>query len=92
MPTADLVDEAASSVKIARETRPEELDNLERKKLELEVEIHALEREKDAASKERAEAAKKDLQDLEDQLAPMKAQYEVRRSQPFPSAHRRRSC
>lgn len=39
----DLLDEAASSVKVARETRPEEIDSLERKRLELEVEVHALE-------------------------------------------------
>ena len=76
----DLVDEAASSVKIARETRPEALDNLERKKLEVGIEIHALEREKDEVSKQRLEAAKKALQDIEDQLTPMRAQYEAEKS------------
>lgn len=74
----DLLDEASASVKVARETRPEQLDLLERQKLELEVEIHALDREKDAASKERAETARKTLQDLEDQLEPLRAEYEVR--------------
>jgi len=39
----DLVDEACASARVARETAPEEVDRLERKKLELEVEIHALE-------------------------------------------------
>lgn len=39
----DLLDEAASAVKVARETKPEAIDILERKKFELEVEIHALE-------------------------------------------------
>lgn len=39
----DLVDEACASVRVTRETSPEEIDKLERKKLELEIEIHALE-------------------------------------------------
>lgn len=72
----DLLDEAASAVKVARETRPEAIDELERRKLGLEVEIHALEREKDEASKERLEAAKKAIQDVEDQLTPLKQHYE----------------
>lgn len=72
----DLLDEASSAVKIARETRPEALDELERKKLGLEVEVHALEREKDEASKERLELAKKAIADVEDQLGPMKREYE----------------
>lgn len=72
----DLLDEAASAVKVARETRPEAIDELERRKLGLEVEIHALEREKDDASKERLEAAKKTIQDVEEQLTPLKAHYE----------------
>jgi ATP-dependent Clp protease ATP-binding subunit ClpB len=37
------VDEACASVRVTRETSPEAIDKLERKKLELEVEIHALE-------------------------------------------------
>ncbi|KDN50244.1 hypothetical protein RSAG8_01580, partial [Rhizoctonia solani AG-8 WAC10335] len=72
----DLVDEACASVRVTRETSPEEIDKLERKKLELEIEIHALEREKDAASKERLGLAKKAIADLEDRLQPMKAAYE----------------
>lgn len=72
----DLLDEASSAVKVARETRPEQIDQLERDKLRLEVEIHALEREKDDASKERLEKAKKTVADIVDQLAPLKAEYE----------------
>ncbi|KAJ1311502.1 hypothetical protein OPQ81_009989 [Rhizoctonia solani] len=72
----DLVDEACASVRVTRETSPEEIDKLERKKLELEIEIHALEREKDTASKERLGLAKKAIADLEDRLQPMKAAYE----------------
>lgn len=42
----------------------------------MEVEIHALEREKDAASKERLPIARKAIADLEDELQPLKANYE----------------
>ena len=48
----------------------------QRRKLELEVEIHALEREKDAESKERLLAARKAIADVDEQLQPLKAQFE----------------
>lgn len=64
------------SVRVTRETSPEEIDKLERRKLELEVEIHALEREKDEASKERLVTARKAIAEVEEKLAPLKAQYE----------------
>ncbi|KAL0581617.1 hypothetical protein V5O48_000433 [Marasmius crinis-equi] len=72
----DLVDEACASVRVTRETEPEEIDKLQRKKLELEVEIHALEREKDEASKERLQLAKKAIAGVDDELRPLKAAYE----------------
>ncbi|EPQ60633.1 hypothetical protein GLOTRDRAFT_52989 [Gloeophyllum trabeum ATCC 11539] len=72
----DLVDEACASVRVTRETAPEAIDKLQRRKLELEVEIHALEREKDEASKERLQIAKKAIADVDDQLRPLQAAYE----------------
>ncbi|KAJ3937812.1 MAG: P-loop containing nucleoside triphosphate hydrolase protein [Lentinula lateritia] len=72
----DLVDEACASVRVTRETEPEAIDKLQRKKLELEVEIHALEREKDNASKDRLKLARKAIADVEDELQPLKAAYE----------------
>ena len=65
-----------SSVRVTREIEPEAIDKLQRKKLELEVEIHALEREKDQASKERLKLARKAIADVEDELQPLKAAYE----------------
>ncbi len=62
---------------MTRETAPEAIDQLQRRKLELEVEIHALEREKDQASKERLVNARKAIADVEDQLQPLKAAYEA---------------
>ncbi|PSS37755.1 hypothetical protein PHLCEN_2v448 [Hermanssonia centrifuga] len=76
----DLVDEACASVRVTRETAPEAVDKLQRRKLELEVEIHALEREKDQASKERLKLARKAIADVGDQLQPLMAQYEAEKS------------
>ncbi|CDO71582.1 hypothetical protein BN946_scf184911.g52 [Trametes cinnabarina] len=73
----DLVDEACASVRVTRETAPEAIDKLQRRKLELEVEIHALEREKDEASKERLAIARKAIADVDDQLKPLLAAYEA---------------
>ncbi|KAI5451442.1 hypothetical protein NCC49_001748 [Naganishia albida] len=76
----DCLDEAATKVRVQRETRPEAIDILERKKLSLQVEIHALSREKDDASKERLAAAKKALADVEDELGPKLQEYENEKS------------
>ncbi|KAI9512595.1 P-loop containing nucleoside triphosphate hydrolase protein [Russula earlei] len=76
----DLVDEACASVRVTRETAPEEIDKLQRRKLELEVEIHALEREKDEASKERLHVARKAIAEVGERLAPLVAAYENEKS------------
>jgi ATP-dependent Clp protease ATP-binding subunit ClpB len=64
------------SVRVTRETAPEAIDKLQRRKLELEVEIRAFEREKDQASKERLTDARKAVADVEDQLQPLLVAYE----------------
>lgn len=68
------------SVRVTRETAPEAIDKLQRRKLELEVEIHALEREKDEASKERLKLARKAIADVDDQLSPLLAAYEAEKA------------
>jgi ATP-dependent Clp protease ATP-binding subunit ClpB len=68
------------SVRVTRETAPEEIDKLQRRKLELDVEIHALEREKDAASKERLQVARKAIAQVDEELAPLVAAYENEKS------------
>jgi len=73
----DLVDEACANARVQRETEPEAIDKLQRRKLELEIEIHALEREKDSESKERLKTAKKNIAAIEDELRPLKSQYEA---------------
>lgn len=71
----DLVDEACANVRVQLDSQPEEIDNLERKRLQLEVELHALEREKDKASKARLVEVRKELDDLRDKLQPLMMKY-----------------
>ncbi|CAK9137402.1 unnamed protein product [Ilex paraguariensis] len=71
----DLVDEACANVRVQLDSQPEEIDNLERKKIQLEVELHALEKEKDKASKARLVEVKKELDDLRDKLQPLTMKY-----------------
>ncbi|PWN52140.1 putative heat shock protein HSP104 [Violaceomyces palustris] len=75
----DLVDEACADVRVSRETVPEEVDKLERKKLQLEIAVHALEREKDQQSKEALLETKKQITAIEDELGPIKAAYEAQK-------------
>ena len=60
----DLVDEAASQLKMEIESQPVELDKIDRKMLQLSVEKSALSREKDEASKERLDKINAELADL----------------------------
>lgn len=64
-------------MRVARETAPEAIDKLQHHRLQLEVEIHALEREKDQASKDRLAAAHKAMAEIDDELHPLKAAYEA---------------
>ncbi|KAL5990099.1 Chaperone protein ClpB1 [Asimina triloba] len=72
----DLVDEACANVRVQLDSQPEEIDNLERKRIQLEVELHALEKEKDKASKARLVEVRKELDDLRDKLQPLKMKYQ----------------
>nr|CAB3474232.1 unnamed protein product [Digitaria exilis] len=71
----DLVDEACANVRVQLDSQPEVIDNLERKRIQLEVELHALEKEKDKASKARLVEVRKELDDLRDQLQPLQMKY-----------------
>lgn len=75
----DLIDEAAAAVRVARESQPEIIDSLERKLRQLKIEIHALSREKDDASKTRLQQAKQDAANVEDELRPLREKYESER-------------
>ncbi|XP_077229066.1 chaperone protein ClpB1-like [Tasmannia lanceolata] len=71
----DLVDEACANVRVQLDSQPEEIDKLERKRIQLEVELHALEKEKDKASKARLVDARRELDDVRDKLQPLMMKY-----------------
>ncbi|KAK4184175.1 P-loop containing nucleoside triphosphate hydrolase protein [Podospora australis] len=75
----DLIDEAAAAVRVARESQPEIIDSLERRLRQLKIEIHALSREKDEASKARLALAKQDAENVEEELRPLREKYERER-------------
>ena len=64
----DLIDEAASKLRMEMNSAPELIDNLKRKLIQLEVEREALKKEKDSKSKERLSECKKEIKDTKDQL------------------------
>jgi ATP-dependent Clp protease ATP-binding subunit ClpB len=72
----DLMDEAASRVRVQIDSMPEELDQLERKRIQLEIEAEALKKESDDASKERLETVQREVAELRDQGGAMKARWE----------------
>ncbi|NWG75569.1 MAG: AAA family ATPase, partial [Rubrivivax sp.] len=72
----DLVDEAASRVRIAIDSLPEEIDELERRILQLEVERQALKKEGDPGSRERLEKLAQELAGLRDRSASLKAHWQ----------------
>src|SRR5918997_1624493 len=69
----DLVDEAASRLRMQADSKPEELDNVDREIVRLKIEAEALKKETDAASKERLQRLQKELGGLEKQLAEIEA-------------------
>ena len=71
----DLVDEAASRLKMEIESQPTELDQVERKILQLNIEKVSLSKEKDPASKERLEKLEKELAELTSRRDAMKIQW-----------------
>ncbi len=76
----DLVDEAASKLKIEIDSMPEELDQLERRTKQLEIEREALKREIDDASKSRLEEIIEELQGYEERRTELKAHWEREKS------------
>jgi ATP-dependent Clp protease ATP-binding subunit ClpB len=75
----DLMDEAASRLRMEVDSKPEELDALDRQILQLQIEEQALQLEDDQASKDRLETLQKDLSELQDRSAGMTAQWQAER-------------
>ena len=75
----DLMDEAASRLRMEVDSKPEELDQLDRQILQLQIEAEALKKEDDAASKDRLERLEKDLSGLQERSAEMTARWQAER-------------
>ena len=75
----DLVDEAASRLRMEVDSKPEELDTLDREILQKQIEAEALRLEDDAASKDRLETLEKDLAELQERSSEMTAQWQAER-------------
>src|SRR5215203_4349010 len=76
----DLVDESASRLRMEIDSMPVELDELERRRIQMEIEREALKKEKDDASKARLEALEKELADIEEQAGAMKQRWETEKT------------
>ncbi len=75
----DLVDEAAAALAIQIGSVPVEIDDLERRATSLEIERAALKREKDATSKERLEAVERELAEIKEKSAALRARWQKER-------------
>jgi len=73
----DLVDEAASRVRVQIDSMPEELDQLQRKRVQLEIEGEALKKETDPASRERLETVQLEIADLRTAADAMMATWQI---------------
>jgi ATP-dependent chaperone ClpB len=73
----DLVDEAASRLRMQVDSKPEELDEIDRRIMQLKIEREALRVEKDEASKDRLEKLERELADLEEESARLTATWKA---------------
>src|SRR3954467_12998454 len=72
----DLIDEAASRLRIENDSMPAELDEIRRRMMQLQIEIEALRREKDSASRAQLEKAQRELAELQEKNSQFTARWE----------------
>ncbi|MBC2776122.1 ATP-dependent chaperone ClpB [Parasphingopyxis marina] len=75
----DLMDEAASRIRMEVESKPEEIENLDRRIIQLKIEREALSKESDTASKDRLAALEAELANLEDESAALTQRWQAER-------------
>jgi ATP-dependent Clp protease ATP-binding subunit ClpB len=75
----DLVDEAAARLKMQIDSKPEELDNLDRDIMRLKIEQEALKKESDSGSRERLKRLEKELADLQERADALNAKWKAER-------------
>jgi len=73
----DLMDEAASKIKMEVDSKPSELDEFDRRIIQLKIEREALKKEKDEASKDRLTSLEKELSELEESSTTLTAQWQI---------------
>jgi ATP-dependent Clp protease ATP-binding subunit ClpB len=71
----DLVDEAASRLRMEVDSKPEEIDEVDRKLIQLKIELEALKKESDPASRERLTHLKKEVEELEAKSSALTAEW-----------------
>lgn len=76
----DLIDEAASRLRMQIDSKPEELDELDRRIIQLKIEREALRKEDDTASKDRLEAVEAELADLEEKSNTLSAAWHAEKN------------
>ena len=77
----DLIDEAASRKRIEVDSKPEEIDELDRRIIQLKIEREALKKESDAASAERLEALQAELAELEERSGELTARWQAEKKE-----------
>ena len=75
----DLMDEAASRIRMEVESKPEEIEGLDRRIIQLRIEEQALQKESDSASKDRLDALRKELSELEQQSSELTTRWQNER-------------
>jgi len=73
----DLIDESASRLRIENDSMPAELDEIRRRMMQLQIEIEALRKEKDPASKQQLEKANRELADLQEKNTHLTSRWEA---------------
>ncbi|MBI4834908.1 MAG: ATP-dependent chaperone ClpB [Planctomycetes bacterium] len=76
----DLVDEAASGLRIELDSMPQEIDIIERKIMQLQIEAQALKKEKDKASAERLKKVEKEISEQKEKSSALKAQWQTEKT------------
>lgn len=83
----DLIDEAASRIKMEIDSKPEVMDKLERRLIQLKIEREAVRREKDEGSKKRFELIEEEIESLEKEFADLEEVWKAEKAQVQGSAH-----
>jgi len=76
----DLMDEAASRLRMQVDSKPEALDEIDRRLVQLKIEVEALKKEKDKASKDRLKKRKIEIEELEGQSSEMSAEWQAEKA------------